>query len=278
MKNQKKHPLLSIIIPTFNSAGTITETLESIVNQIYTNIEVIVVDGFSNDTTCELVNKFKAAYSHSTITLVSEKDKGVYDAMNKGIKLAKGDFLYFMGSDDVFYNKDTLNQIFSKENLKYDFIYGNVEFKKSKRIHSGKSSLDRLIIDQISICHQAIFYSKETFKKVGNYNLKYFIHADYDFNIRCFREKEIKIKYLNIIVAIFNETGLSGLKSNADGFHLELTEFNIAQKYNIVDLYYEKLSLEKKLKILSNSKEFRLGSFLLKPFRRIKKYFKILSK
>ncbi|WP_298262434.1 glycosyltransferase family 2 protein [uncultured Lutibacter sp.] len=263
------NPLISIVIPTYNSAKTITQTLESILFQTYVNIEVIVVDSLSSDATCELVNEFKL--THSNIILISEKDKGVYDAMNKGIKLAKGDFLYFMGSDDVFYNKNTLANIFVVDNIKYDVIYGNVEFKFSKKIYSGESSLVKLINQQISICHQAIFYSKKTFKLVGNYNLKYFIHADYDFNIRCFQNRELKIKYIEIIVAIFNETGLSGTKSNADGFHTELTIFNEAHKYNIIELYAENQKLKKTLKRVTSSKPYRLGTFILKPLKKIKK-------
>jgi len=269
MYKTKGNQLLSIIIPTRNSALSIAETLQSILAQTYKNIEVLVLDAVSNDATCEIVNGFSVKYSF--ITLVSEKDKGVYDAMNKGITLSKGDYLYFMGSDDVFYANDTLEKVFTKENLSLDVIYGDVQFKNCKRIHSGESNLQKLVNDQISICHQAIFYSKQTFKIIGNYNLKYFIHADYDFNIRCFQNKELKIKYINTIVAIFNETGLSGTKSNADGFHTELTAFNLSQKYNIVDLYSENKKLKENFKKIIKSKEYRFGSLILKPLKKIKR-------
>ncbi|MDC8000593.1 glycosyltransferase family 2 protein [Aequorivita todarodis] len=261
--------MVSIIIPTFNSASTIRAALESIVNQTYKNIEILVLDNISKDDTCNIVNEFIEKFPN--IILLSEKDRGVYDAMNKGIQLSKGDFLYFMGSDDVFYANDTLDLIFTKENLSYDIIYGNVEFKKSKKIYSGESSLSKLMESQISICHQAIFYSKRTFNIIGNYNLKYFIHADYDFNIRCFKNEELKIKYINIIIAIFNEAGLSGVNSNADGFHTELTEFNLSQNYNIIGLFEENKKLKNELNNISKSKEFKIGTLLLKPLKKIKK-------
>jgi len=270
MKKNIKWPLLSIVVPTYNSVLTIAETLESIVNQTYPNLEVLVVDGLSNDNTCEVVNNFML--KNNFIKLISEKDTGVYDAMNKGLKLSKGDFLYFMGSDDVFYNNAIVDKILTKENRVYDFIYGNVKFKKSKEIHSGESSLLKLIEDQISICHQAIFYSRSTFDTIGFYDLKYFIHADYDFNIRCFKNENIKIKFVDCIVAIFNEAGLSGLNSNADGFHTDLTEFNIAQKFTVLDLYNQKMDIERNLKRVSNSKEYRLGHLLLGPLKKIKKF------
>ncbi len=266
----KKSPLLSIIIPTFNSASTIRETLESILKQTFKNVEILVLDNVSEDSTCKIVDEYIDEYPQ--IKLHSEKDRGVYDAMNKGIQLSKGDFLYFMGSDDVFYANDTLDLIFTKENLSYDIIYGNVEFKKSKKIYSGESSLSKLMESQISICHQAIFYSKRTFNIIGNYNLKYFIHADYDFNIRCFKNEELKIKYINIIIAIFNEAGLSGVNSNADGFHTELTEFNLSQNYNIIGLFEENKKLKNELNNISKSKEYKLGLFIISPLKKIKRF------
>ncbi|WP_052158152.1 glycosyltransferase family 2 protein [Lacinutrix jangbogonensis] len=272
MKNAKdKTPVLSIIIPTYNSASTLSATLDSILNQTFKDVELLIMDGLSIDKTLEIATRYQKQFDN--VFVYSEKDKGVYDAMNKGIDLSKGDFLYFMGSDDVFYNNTVLANMLTKGNVLFDFIYGSVEFKKSKRIHSGESSFNKLVWEQISICHQAIFYSRETFDTIGYYNLKYFIHADYDFNIRCFKNKAIKIKYVDSIVAIFNEAGLSGLNSNADAFHTELTAFNVNQKYNILDLYNENLSLEKKIKSISNSKEYRLGQFLLKPIKKLKKMF-----
>lgn len=268
----KNIPLLSIIIPTFNSASTIRETLESIVKQTYKNVEILVLDNISNDATCNIVDEYIIKYPY--IKLHSEKDKGVYDAMNKGINVSKGDFLYFMGGDDVFYNNETLDLIFTTDNLNYDFIYGNVLFKHSKKVHSGESNLTKLVDTQMGICHQAIFYKKRVFEMVGNYNLKYFVHADYDFNIRCFQNTEIKIKYVDIIVAIFNESGISGTHSNKDNFHTDLTYIHVTKNYNIVDLYNENKNLRKDLKNIKRSKEFRIGLKLMKPLRKIKRLFK----
>lgn len=269
MNSEITNPLLTIIIPTVNSALTVAETLQSIVNQTYKNIEVLVLDAVSKDATCEIVNSY--INNHPFIHLISEKDKGIYDAMNKGISLSQGDYLYFMGSDDVFYKNDTLEKVFTKENLSFDVIYGSVQFKNCKQFYSGESNLEKLVNDQISICHQAIFYTKRTFELIGNYNLKYFIHADYDFNIRCFKNDTLAIKYINQIIAIFNEGGLSAVNSNADGFHTELTEFNLEQKYNIVDLYTENKKLKETLNNVSNSKEYKLGTFILKPLKKIKR-------
>lgn len=264
--------LISIIIPTFNSEATVEVTLESIVNQTYKNIEVLVMDGVSEDTTCEIVREFVA--KHSFITLVPEKDNGVYDAMNKGIELCKGDYFYFMGSDDVFYDNATLAKIVNHISSEDDFLYGNVMFKESNLIYSGASNFNKLYYDQISICHQAIFYSKRVFELVGNYNLKYFIHADYDFNIRCFADKRIKKRFISETIAVFNEKGMSGTESNADGFHTELTEKILKEKYTLIDLYKKNKELKKEIEVIKKSKNFRLGYLILRPIRKIKRLFK----
>ncbi|MFH4964292.1 glycosyltransferase family 2 protein [Gaetbulibacter sp. M235] len=262
-------PFFTLIIPTYNISESIGATLDSIINQTYKNIEVLLLDSISQDHTCEIVKEFQKKCSY--IHLISEKDQGVYDAMNKGVELAKGDYLFFMGGDDVFYDTNTLQQVFNSINEGDDFIYGNVLFKESKLLYSGKSNLKKLIYDQISICHQAIFYSKRVFELIGNFNLKYFIHADYDFNIRCFIDNKLRIKYIDQIIAVFNETGLSGTKSNADGFHTELTENCLYSKYLDDYLVNENARLKRQMNQLRHSKTFRIGTFLLGPLKLLRK-------
>lgn len=261
---------ISIIIPAFNSENTISETLESIISQTYKNVEVIIMDAVSTDKTRAIASKYAAA--NDFIKLFSEPDKGVYDAMNKAIPFTTGDYLYFMGSDDVFFEDTTLENIVPQ--LTADVIYGNVKFKHSGAIYSGKSSLGKLTKEQISICHQAIFYSRKTFDNIGNYNLEYFIHADYDFNIRCFADERITIRYVNQIIAIFNESGLSGMQSNADDFHTHLTEKYVLENTSIVELYRDNLAAKKEISALRNSRSYRLGSILLSPFNFFKRVLK----
>jgi glycosyltransferase involved in cell wall biosynthesis len=264
-----KNPLLSIIIPTYNSEETIAASLNSVVMQSYNDLEVFVLDSVSQDNTCKIVSEY--AKNNEWIHLVSEKDSGVYDAMNKGIAISTGTYLYFLGSDDIFFENDTLEKLFNIITPGLDVFYGDVLFKNSKRVYSGESSLEKLVYDQISICHQAIFYSRRTFDIIGNYNLKYFIHADYDFNIRCFKNKDLRIKYIDQIIVIFNEGGLSGMNSNADGFHTELTEQNIREKHDVVTLFYENEKLKEEILKLKNSRSLKLGRHILAPFRFIKR-------
>lgn len=261
-------PRLSIIIPTYNSSKTIFDALTSIKTQSFQDLEVLVMDGESSDNTIEIVTNFSKDYPK--IHCYIQKDDGVYDAMNKALKIATGDYFYFFGSDDVLYNSKVLESVFSKtEN--FDFVYGNVQFKESGELYSGESSYKKLVYKQISICHQAIFYASKVFDIVGEYNIKYFIHADHDFNIRCFEDKAISIKYIEDIIAIFNEKGLSGEHSNADGYRNDLTNTIIRENSLLSKLKYERDLFETQVTQLKNSKSYKLGNTLLKPFSFLKK-------
>lgn len=260
-------PSLSIIIPTYNSSETILEALESIKNQTFQDLEVLVMDGESQDTTVELVEKFMIDYPK--IACYVQKDDGVYDAMNKALPIAKGDYFYFFGSDDVLESPEILEDVFS-EIQGVDFLYGNVRFKKSGEIYSGKSSYEKLVYKQISICHQAIFYSKRVFDIIGNYNTKYYIHADHDLNIRCFENEEITIKYIDTVIAVFNEMGLSGLKSNEDGYRNDLTRKIANSNKLLAQMLHERDTFKAEVKALKNSKSYKLGRLLLKPFSYLK--------
>jgi len=197
-------PLISIITVVLNSVDCIENTIQSVINQTYPNKEYIIIDGGSTDGTLDIIKKYDGHINY----FVSEPDKGIYDAMNKGIKYAKGDKIIFLGAGDCFYNNEVLTQVAPFLN-KYDFVYGNVILKSpvdSKEIiYDGKFSSYKLTIK--NICHQGIFYDKGLFTKYGHYDLMYKIWADYEFNLRVFRKT--KKKYLNLIIAINKPGGIS---------------------------------------------------------------------
>ena len=112
-------PRLSIIIPTFNSAKTLSRCLDSVISQSFTDWEVLMMDGVSNDDTI----KIASSYQDSRIQIYSEPDKGIYDAMNKGIDKAQGEWLYFLGSDDWLFNCNSLKDIFCNNINQYDVVY-----------------------------------------------------------------------------------------------------------------------------------------------------------
>ena len=197
-------PLLSIIIVTFNAGKTLQMALDSIFQQSFGDFEIVVVDGNSSDETVTILGKI----NDSRIKWISEPDVGIYDAMNKGIGKATGEWVYFLGADDKFYANDILGSVFDENDFKnIDFVYGNVKSAAFKGVYDGVFDYKKLLKKNIS--HQAIFYHKSIFRKIGKFNLNYKMHADWDFNLRCFENKELRIKYVDKIVARFGEGGVS---------------------------------------------------------------------
>jgi glycosyltransferase involved in cell wall biosynthesis len=193
---------LSIIIPTYNSASVLAKALDSIVKQNFTDWEVLVMDGLSTDDTIKIAQ----SYNDPRIRIYSASDKGIYDAMNKGIKNAHGEWLYFLGSDDWLINKDVFHVVFSQNINEFDVVYGDVEAPHLASVHAGEWSLDTIDYNR---CHQAILYKKTVFKRLGIYNLKYKIWADYDLNLKWFFDKKLKNKYIQTKIAHYSQGGFS---------------------------------------------------------------------
>lgn len=196
----------SIIIPTYNSETTIQAALVSVKIQKFTNFEVLVIDGKSSDKTVEFSNQF--SIEGLNLTCVSEPDHGIYDAMNKGIAAAKGEYLYFLGSDDTLFNENVLQQVADSINRHpADLIYGNVLMSKSGQRYDGAFNFAKLLTKNIS--HQAIFYKRTIFQQLGGYNLEYKLHADWDFNLKCFTTPIIRTHFIDVLIARFTEGNTS---------------------------------------------------------------------
>jgi len=200
---------ISIIIPTFNSAKTLSIALESILKQSFSDYEILIIDGLSTDNTIAIAEN----YQDTRIKLFSEKDKGIYDAMNKGIEYSKGEWLYFLGSDDKLYHSDILKDVFNEvEKNKCDVIYGDVYSTRFNGRHSGEYNYKK-IFDQ-NICHQAIFFKKKIFKKTGLFNLRYRSHADWDHNMHWLLDPTISKSYYDCIIADYADGGFSSLNGD----------------------------------------------------------------
>lgn len=193
---------LSIIIPTYNSEKVIGRALESILCQTFADYEVLVMDGVSCDETINIAQ----SYNDSKIRVFSEPDKGVYDAMNKGIYRATGEWLYFLGSDDWLYDMNVLQCVFSQDIEQFDVVYGEAFSERSMSANSGEWNLETL---QSNRCHQAIFYKRTFLLRSGGYNLKYKIYADFDMNLKWFLNRRVKDKYIEVCIAHFSAGGLS---------------------------------------------------------------------
>jgi glycosyltransferase involved in cell wall biosynthesis len=192
----------SIITPTLNAGGKLEETIQSVLSQQHELFEYIIVDGCSTDETLETIKKYPGR-----IKWVSEKDRGVYDAMNKGIELASGAYLYFLGAGDCLRPNilEKIDKEIPAKNLV--FIYGNVYRKDRDRIYDGEFDKTKLTLKNIS--HQAIMYESTIFDLIGKYDLKYEVLADHVFNIKCFGDSRIEKIYLEDIIADYEGDGVS---------------------------------------------------------------------
>lgn len=202
--------MISVITVVRNGASTIEQTILSVINQDYLDFEYIIIDGVSTDGTLAIIDK----YSDKIHKVISEPDSGIYDAMNKGISLAAGEWIYFLGCDDILYANNTFSELFSGNEENIDVLYGNVIFKNSGIIFDGEFDYNKMCV--CSPCHQAIFYKKELFDRFGLFNLKYRINADAEMHVRTFCGDGVVWSYKNQIIAIFNDTGVSSVKTDKD--------------------------------------------------------------
>jgi len=201
---------ISIITVVKNAEKTIEDTILSVLNQTYRNVEFIIIDGISNDGTKDIIRKYQDKISY----FISEPDSGIYNAMNKGIKVATGDILYFLNANDTLYDNYVLENVVkyfqNDENL--DFLYGNVQFTEDKKDYSTYKHNDfksiLTFLDR-NICHQVIFYNTRLFKNYGLYDESYKIFADYEYNVRLFVKYKVETKYVDIFIARFEIGGVS---------------------------------------------------------------------
>lgn len=219
---------ISIITCCFNSFKTIDKTLESIKKQTYKNYELIIIDGESTDETLNIINNYKDIIS----ILISEADKGVYDAMNKGIKLATGDVLGFLNSDDFYFHDNVLKDIAASfQEEKIDVSYGNMYYverdnisKKVRKWISGEFTSNYLKNGWIP-GHPTFYVKKNIYDKVGGFNLTFKLAADYELMLKILSIKNLKIKYFNSYQVVMRLGGMTSknianrIKQNIEILH-----------------------------------------------------------
>jgi glycosyltransferase involved in cell wall biosynthesis len=200
-------PLISLITVVFNGEALIAETLRSAVSQTYKNIELVIVDGASKDKTVEIAKQFQSHIG----TLISEKDKGIYDAMNKGIAAAKGEWLYFLNAGDSFYDEKVLEDLFAKNDLtNFDLVYAKVQTKNEPSgidYIAGEKITFKDFFSRYPICHQATFTRKAAFTKIGLYDIQYQLAADTEWFARFFKYQPGKALFIDRVVAFYDIQG-----------------------------------------------------------------------
>lgn len=190
---------VSIITSVYNNEKTIEDAIKSVLSQTYPNIEYIVVDGASKDNTVSVIKKYEDRIS----TFVSERDKGIYDGLNKGVSLATGDVIAFLHSDDIYENENIISEVVDHfKNTNTDSIYGDlvyVDKEDTSKIfrywQSGEYTFKKLCNGWMPP-HPTFFVKKEFYDKYGKFDLDFGIAADYDFMLRMLGKYKISTSYL----------------------------------------------------------------------------------
>lgn len=223
-------PKFSIITVTYNAASVIVPTLESVRAQTYSNYEYILVDGGSKDDTVAIAKASSIEFAH----IISERDKGIYDAMNKGIALATGDYLCFLNAGDAFYAPDTLQTIadaIADEKELPDVLYGetaevdeNRNFVRMRRLQAPERLDWRSFRNGMLVCHQA-FYARRDIAPM--YDLKYRLSADVDWCIKVMKRSK-KMVNVNATVVNYLQNGIS----------LQYHRKSLMERFNIMSKHY----------------------------------------
>ena len=247
---------VSIITITYNSQSTVEDTIKSVVNQNYPDVEYIIIDGKSRDNTLRIAEKYKERITK----IISEKDKGLYDALNKGIRIATGEVIGLLHSDDLYADGHVLSKVMSKfkEDPSLEAVYADLVFV-------SRNDLNRVIrtwkpgpYEEDSFLqgwmppHPTLFIRKEIYEKYGYFNIGFKLSADYELMLRFIHKHRIRLAYLPETIVRMRMGGISN------------TSFFVKLKANLEDKRAWKL----------NGVKPRYFTTLLKPLRKIGQYFR----
>lgn len=199
-----KNLRLSIITITYNAADALEETMQSVLSQDYENFEYIIIDGGSTDGTQQVVEKYMAKLSH----FVSEPDNGIYDAMNKGIRLAKGDIVGMINAGDHYYPETFSRVVGAMQtcDLSRTILWGDVQYEHSGRV---KGFRPENVKRGAFAPHPSMFCPRAVYERIGLYDTGFRLMGDYDFMYRAVNVAEVEALYLPELLAFYKEGGLS---------------------------------------------------------------------
>lgn len=213
---------VSIITASYNSVRTISDSIESVMMQTYENIEYIIVDGGSEDGTLEIIEKYEAKFG-DRLKYISERDKGIYDAMNKGIHLSTGDIVGILNSDDYYTSNDVVERLTAAfDDRTVDAVYGDVHFirngqpDKVVRYYSSKMFHPFWLRFGFMPAHPSFYVRRSVYEQAGDYKLDYRIGSDFEMMVRLFRHQRIHAVYLPMDFVTMRMGGAStnGLRSH----------------------------------------------------------------
>ncbi|WP_281637402.1 glycosyltransferase family 2 protein [Flavobacterium marginilacus] len=196
-------PKLSIITINYNNAKGLDATIKSVITQTYLDFEFLIVDGDSTDRSKDVINQYSTSINYH----ISEPDTGIYNAMNKGIKASKGEYLLFLNSGDVLNGMTAVNDFVNNIDFAGDIIYGDYKFQTGGKIFPD--NLSPLFFVRTSLPHQSTLFKREVFDKMGLYDERYKVVADRAFYIKCFLSNQFIFKHINYPLTVFDLSGVS---------------------------------------------------------------------
>lgn len=206
--------MITVIIATYNSEFTLEKTISSLIAQTLNNFEVIIIDGKSEDNTIDIIKKYTGSFSDKKITYrwISEPDTGIYDAWNKGLKLAKGQWVTFLGSDDVYASDEVLMKSleFLEFNSNCDWVYSKVRLVDSKGnlVRKFKEKWDWTKFSKhMYVPHAGSFHNREFFKDHGGFDTQFKIAGDYEMLLR--KKSQLKTRFLDLFTVNMLNEGVS---------------------------------------------------------------------
>ncbi|WP_195653410.1 glycosyltransferase family 2 protein [Bacteroides cellulosilyticus] len=213
---------ISLITVTFNSDLTLRDTIQSILNQTFSDIEYIIIDGLSKDNTVDIIRKYEPQFQ-GRLKWISERDNGLYDAMNKGIRMSTGDIVGIINSDDFYHRRDIISRVAEAfKNEETQAVYGDVRFvnpdnlNRTVRYYSSRNFSPNRFRYGFMPAHPTFFTYRRYFEEFGFYKIDYHIAADYELLIRFLYTHRLKAKYLSLDFMKMRTGGAStaSIKSN----------------------------------------------------------------
>jgi len=259
---------LSIITVNLNNTEGLRKTIESVVYQTFTDFEYIIIDGGSTDESVEIIKQ----YADKITYWVSESDKGIYNAMNKGILQAKGEYCLFLNSGDYLVDENVLENMFSLD-FKEDIVYGNrinIYENATRKEVKFPDKLKFSFFFKGALPHQATFFKKYLFDEIGGYAENYKYASDWLFYMLAFIKYKSSYRYIGKNIVYFDCTGISSDVNNRNEMFAE-REYILKKEFPLLYDDYEELI---KMRPLFDKRAAKIGKIILKPYRFISRLLK----
>lgn len=266
---------LSIITINYNDKKGLQKTIESVISQTWKDFEFIIIDGGSYDGSVEILNQYQTKINHS----ISEKDTGVYNAMNKGIKIASGDYLIFMNSGDIFVDANVLFKINNKLDFGTSILYGKSNYSKEgiyDRSETPPTKLSFYFFFISGLNHQATFIKRALFFKYFLYNEEYKICSDWEFFIYTICKGNESYEFIDEFICDYDLSGISANPDNQKLYHLERKQSLLKYFPNLINDY--SLYHEMNTKRIRNVIKIQKSPIAWKIFKGIINIFLIFTK